>query len=87
MTTTTTTLPNGNRLIHSQNSDGYECWQGFDKNNNLSHYKNSNGYEFWQEYDKNNNLIHFKNSKGVESWHHKGVGITKEEFGKIHNIP
>ena len=67
-TTTTTTLPNGNRAEHYKTSDGFESWKEFNTNNNEIHYKDSTGHECWKEYDKNNNLSHYKNSKGYEIW-------------------
>jgi hypothetical protein len=63
-----TTDSKGN-VVHSKDSNGYECWREYDSNNNCIYYKDSNGYEFWREYDSNNNYIYSKDFNGYECWY------------------
>ena len=79
-------LPNGNRLTHIKDSNGYECWQEYDENNSPIHFKNSDGLEFWHEYDKNNSLIHFKDSNGYESWREYDTNNNEIHFKNSNGV-
>ena len=42
-------------MVHSKDSDGYECWKEYNNNDIMIHCKDSNGFERWYGYDEINN--------------------------------